>query len=379
MTEQLVAPPLVRPAWIEIDRSAIAHNARQMAALVEPAVLCAVVKADGYAHGAAVAAVAAIEGGAGWLAVALVEEGQAIRDRGVSAPILVLSEPPLDGFDGLVAAGLQPTLYTHDGIAAARAAAAASGSVVDVHLKVNTGMNRVGARPTDALALAREIDAAAELRLAGVWTHLACADEADLSVTAGQMALFRDAVGELVAAGIEVPLLHVANSAGAIASPETRLDMVRSGIVLYGVPPAPRLGDRLDLRPAMRLVARVSFVKRVAAGERVSYGLRHRFERDTTVATVPVGYADGVPRRLGLTGGQVLIGGRRRAIVGVVTMDQLMVDCGDDDVAVGDEVVLLGIQGDERVDAWEWAERLDTIGYEIICGFGPRLPRVIVG
>jgi alanine racemase len=175
-------------------------------------------------------------------------------------------------------------------------------------------------------------------------------------------------------------MLHAANSAAAIDHPRARYDLVRAGIAVYGIPPSPALADRLDLRPAMRLSAEVSMVKRVEAGERVSYGLRHEFAAPTTVATVPIGYADGVPRRLSAQGGEVLIAGRRVPIVGVVTMDQLMVDVGDLDVAVGDEVVLIGEQaapsGDvERIVADDWADRLDTIGYEIVCGIGPRVPR----
>jgi alanine racemase len=176
------------------------------------------------------------------------------------------------------------------------------------------------------------------------------------------------------------PLVHAANSAGALAHPRARRSLVRLGIAMYGVTPGPGVADRCGaLRPAMRLKARVSFVKRCPAGSRISYGLRHRFSHDTTVATVPIGYADGVPRRMFATGGEVLIGGRRRPIVGVVTMDQLMVACGDDPIAVGDEVVLLGQQGDERITVDEWAGRLDTIGYEVVCGISGRIERHAVG
>jgi alanine racemase len=216
------------------------------------------------------------------------------------------------------------------------------------------------------------------LVLVGVFTHLAMADEPDDPFTARQLARFDEALEALaMPSGI---LVHAANSAGAIAHPDARRSFVRAGIAIYGISP----GHALDaacgaLRPAMALRARVSYVKRVAAGSRISYGLRHTFERDTTVATVPIGYADGVPRRLFETGGELLVGGRRRRIVGVVTMDQVLVDCGDDDVRLGDEVVLIGSQdgpdGPQEIRAEEWADRLGTIGYEIVCGIGGRVPR----
>jgi alanine racemase len=171
-------------------------------------------------------------------------------------------------------------------------------------------------------------------------------------------------------------MIHAANSAGGLAHPRARHSFVRAGIAIYGISPGPGV-DHLcrDLRPAMSLRAKVSFLKRVRAGTRISYGLRHAFPRATTVATIPIGYADGVPRRLFETGGEVLVGGRRRPVVGVVTMDQLMVDVGDDPIVIGDEVVLLGVQGDERVTAEEWATRLGTIGYEIVCGVSRRIAR----
>jgi alanine racemase len=233
----------------------------------------------------------------------------------------------------------------------------------------------VGADPGDVLGLAKEIASHPELDLEALWTHCAVADEPDNPFTDEQLDRFDAVAAELERAGLLPPMRHAANTAAAIEHPRSRYDLVRAGIGIYGVSPAPALDGRVDLRPAMSLRAEVSMVKRVAAGERVSYGLRHRFARDTVVATVPIGYADGVPRRLSAVGGEVLVGGRRRPIVGVVTMDQLMVDCGDDAVAVGDEVVLIGAQGDEVITAAEWAAPLDTIAYEIVCGIGPRVPR----
>ena len=366
-----------RPARVHIDVEAIRHNVATLSALVQPSVMCAVVKADAYGHGAISAARAAIAGGARWLAVAVVDEGLALRSAGIDVPILLLSEPPAEAMEDAQGGWLTPTLYTVAGVQAAARVARRGHRPWPVHVKVNTGMNRVGADPADVVDLARRVAESPTLVLEGMWTHLAVADEPERLETADQLEALGRAVRAVREAGIRPEMLHVANSAAALVHPATRLDMVRCGVAIYGVAPAPGLADGLDLRPAMTVCAAVSFVKRVRAGEKISYGLRATFERDTTVATVPIGYADGVSRRLGETGGQVLLGGRRHDIVGSITMDQIMVDCGDHPVAVGDEVVLLGAQGQERILADEWAARLGTIPYEVVCGFGPRLPRVV--
>ncbi|MDQ6728351.1 MAG: alanine racemase [Actinomycetota bacterium] len=371
-----------RPAWAEVDLGAIRHNASLLAAVAAPAALCAVVKASGYGHGAVPVARAALEGGASWLAVALVEEGALLRGHGVTAPVLLLSEPPADAMEDVVALGLTPTVYSYKGVEAAAKAVAVAGAAqpLTVHVKVDTGMHRVGVDPGEAVAMVRAVADHRELRLGGVWTHFAVADEPADPFTGVQCERFGGVVDELGRLGLRPPLVHAANSAGALAHPQSRRDLVRCGIALYGVAPSPALAGVepvAALRPALSLRARVSFVKRVGAGEAVSYGLRRPLAGTATVATVPVGYADGVPWRLGIAGGEVLIGGRRRALAGSVTMDQIMVDCGDDDgVMPGDEVVLLGPQGREHVTAWEWASLTGTIAYEILCGISPRVPRV---
>ncbi len=369
----------MRAARAEVDLGAVAHNIGLLRALAAPARLCAVVKADGYGHGAIAVSQAALDAGADWLAVALVEEGAVLRKSGIDAPILLLSQPRIDDIEAAVHWDLRLTLYTVDGIEAAAAAAASEGRPVAVHLKVNTGMNRVGAAPDEVVALAEAVAGRPMLTLEGLWTHCAVADEPGNPFTDLQLDRLDAAAAALDAVGLRPPMLHAANSAACIEHPRSRHDLVRTGIALYGIAPSPALAGRVDLRPALSLRAEVGLVKRVGPGEGVSYGLRHTFERSSWVATVPIGYADGVPRRLALTGGEVLVRGRRRPIVGVVTMDQLMVDCGDDEVAPGDEVVLLGRQGDEHVSADEWAARTDTIAYEIVCGIGPRVPRVYVG
>jgi alanine racemase len=368
----------MRAARAEVDLGALAHNVGVLRAEVAPALVCAVVKADGYGHGAIAVSEAVLDAGADWLAVALVEEAAVLRKAGITDPILLLSQPRLADLAAVVRYDLRVCITSVIAAELLAVAAREQGKVVPVHLKVDTGMNRIGVAPADALALATEITRRPELLLEGVFTHCAVADEPDNPFTAEQLDRYEAVLAELATAGMTPSIRHAANSAIAIAHRRGRYDLVRVGIAVYGIPPAPGLAGSLDLRPALSLRAEVSMVKRVHAGEGVSYGLRHTFVSDTTVATVPIGYADGVPRRLGLTGGEVLIAGRRRPIVGVVTMDQLMVDCGDDHVNVGDEVVLIGRQGNHDITAEEWAERLDTIAYEVVCGIGPRVPRFYV-
>jgi alanine racemase len=366
-----------RAAWVEIDLGAVRDNVAALVQIAAPAAVLAVVKADGYGHGAVPIARAALEAGATWLGVALVEEGVALREAGIDAPILVLSEPSPDAASAVVEHRLTPVVYTTGGIDTLAKAVAdrGTGEALPVHLKVDTGMHRVGVAPEGAVALAQRVDERTELVLDGVLTHFAVADEPDDPYTSEQLVRFHAVLADLDAAGLRPPLVHAANSAGLLAFPDARFDLVRAGIAIYGIPPAPVLADRAELRPALSLKARVSHVKTLAAGARISYGLRYRVERAARIATVPIGYADGVPRNLAAVGGEVVVGGRRHPVAGTVTMDQLMVDVGDDEVAVGDEVVLIGRQGDAEVTAQEWAERLGTIAYEIVCGIGPRAPR----
>jgi alanine racemase len=366
-----------RPVWAEIDLDAVRANIRALAGAASPAALMAVVKADGYGHGAVPVARAALDAGAQWLGVALVEEGAELRAAGIDAPVLVLSEPPPPAAAAVVALGLTPVAYTPPGIDALAKAVADSGAEpLPVHLKVDTGMHRVGCAVTDAGRLAESIATRDELRLEGVLTHFAVADEPGNPYTLQQLDRFDSLLDDFRRAGVAFDLVHAANSAALLAFPDrARFDLVRCGIAVYGVPPAPDLADRVPLRPAMAVKARVSHVKRLRSGDRLSYGLRYSMPADGTVGTVPAGYADGVPRALSATGGEVLIRGRRHPIAGTVTMDQLMVDVGDTPVEVGDEVVLLGRDGDAEITADEWAERVGTIPYEIVCGIGPRVPR----
>lgn len=366
-----------RWAHAEIDSSAIAHNVSTIKTLVAPSRVWAVVKANGYGHGSVEVARAALAGGADGLCVALVDEGVVLRRAGITAPILLLSEQPHDQAPYIVGYGLTPTVTTTMGAAAIGSAGAQQGRAVPVHLKVDTGMHRVGVSPREALHLARYIDSHEGLDLEGVYTHFAVADDPAHPANAAQSGLFDDVVSALRADGIAPRIVHAANSAAALAAPATRLDMVRVGIALYGLEPGPGVAHLCTgLRPAMRLVARVSAVRWIESGEAVSYGLRRPVGTRSLIATVPIGYADGVPRSLWSTGVGALVGGIVRPFAGTITMDQIMLDCGDDSsVAPGDEVVLIGSQGTESITADDWARALGTIGYEIVCGIAPRIAR----
>ena len=364
----------MRPTWADISLTAIAHNVALLAELVHPAKMCAVVKADAYGHGMIPVARTAMEAGAGILAVALVDEGRLLRGAGIDSPIILLSEPRPNEFAEVVEDRLVPTVYQGEGLAAAAAAASAAQERLPVHLKVDTGMARVGAPPAEVMMLADAITERDTLELAGVWTHCAVADEPDNPFTAYQIEQFNHLLSRLRLAGHHGFCRHLANSAVAMAHPAGRFDMVRCGIAIYGIPPSPALAGCLPLQPAMTLRTEVSMVKTIAAGTPVSYGHHYTTPADTQLATIPIGYADGWTRRLGVSGGEVLIGGRRRPIAGVVTMDQTMVDCGlDHPVSPGDEVILLGRQGEEEITATEIAEHLDTVAYEVVCHLGRRV------
>ena len=379
----------MRPSLIRVRPAAIEANAARLAALAPGAAFCAVVKAGGYGHGAVTAAAAARAGGASWLAVATAAEAAELAAAiDGNPPVLVLSE--LDPDDAAQAAAELPdrvrfTVATPAGVEALTARSTpAVRQPRRVHLKIDTGMHRMGADPGDLASVADALGraaAAGAVRLEGVWTHLAVADDPVDGFTAVQLTRFETALAELDRLGAlnaAAPILtHAANSAGLLAHPRSHREMVRAGIALYGVAPAPALAGRVRLEPALDLVSRVTAVRSVAAGESVSYGRSWYAAEPVRVATVPIGYADGIRRHSGAAGVEVLIRGRRRPILGTVTMDQLMV-ATDDEVAVGDEVVLIGAQGSERVTVDEVAERLGTIAYEVLVGLGPRLPRVTV-
>jgi len=357
-----------------------------MKTVLGDSLLCAVVKANGYGHGAQLAAKAALEGGADWLAVAIVDEGIELRGAGVSAPILLLAEIPPDTIADALSHSLTLTVGSYEGARAAVAQANRLGGLHRVHLKIDTGMHRMGVAPEEVDAVLDVLLGASTVEVEGVYTHFSVADGSsgdDRDFTRTQITLFNEVVAAMAARGVTPRYVHLANSAGALGYPEARQSMARVGLALYGYLPDAWLASALEcagatLRPALTLRAQVVAVRRLEAGERPSYGRRRPLERVATVATVPFGYADGYPRRLFEAGAEVLIKGRRYPLAGVVTMDQLLVDCGDDLVEPGDDVVLLGRQGDEEITAQEWAQLAQTITWEILCGIGARVPRVLV-
>mgnify|MGYP001952104237 CR=1 FL=1 len=368
----------LRPTWVEIDLDAIAHNVRKLQQLAAPAQVMAVVKADGYGHGAVMVARAALAHGARRLAVAVVEEGVHLRQSAIACPILVLGWTPPEQYGLALRYDLELTVSSEDEARALAEAARREGRRVRVHLKIDTGMGRLGLRWDEPRLgeIAARIAALSYVEVAGVYTHLATADEPEAELTGRQLAAFARALEALERHGVRPPLRHMANSAALLRLPAARYDLVRPGIALYGLEAFPGAVAAFDLRPALSWKTRVALVKEVPPGTPISYGATFVTRRRSRIATLPVGYADGLRRALS-NRGQVLVHGRRAPIVGRVCMDQVMIDVTDaGDVAVGDEVVLIGSQGDERITADEMAGWMDTIGYEVVTGIGRRVPRI---
>ena len=366
-----------RWAWAEVDLGAIRHNVETLKALTPSETLfMAVVKADGYGHGASEVAQAALAAGADRLGVATVDEGVRLRKAGITAPVQILSEPPASATPLLVRYGLRPALYSPEFAAALSRAGVAAGSAVPFHLKVNTGMNRIGVDWADAGSFAESLRALPGIALEGVFTHFATADIPGDWDFERQVERFASAVGDLRGRGMDPGIVHSANSPATILHPQTHLGMVRCGIALYGLHPCDATRDRIDLRPAMAIKTRVSQVRRVSMGEGVSYGLSWRAASPATIATLPLGYADGVRR--GLSGAmRILLGGVECRQVGRICMDQFMVEIPRGvDVGTGDEAVLVGSQGGCTLTVDKQAEHLGTINYEVACGYGARLARV---
>lgn len=362
-----------------MDLSAIRHNVSVLRRHTPSAELMVVVKADAYGHGLVPVARAALSAGATRLGTAYISEALSLRAAGFTAPILSWIITPGEPLDDAVAAAVELSAgapWLLDDIAAS---ARRTGRAARVHLKIDTGISRGGATVDGwaglvERALARQAEGTIEI--AGLWSHLACADIPGHPSVGRQLAAFDDALTVAGKAGVTGPgvLRHIANSAATLILPEACYDMVRPGIAVYGLSPIPEMGD-FGLRPAMTLSARIAMVKRVAAGTGVSYGHLYTTERETTLALVPLGYADGVLRASG-NRAEVLLGGRRRTVAGRVCMDQFMIDVGDDQVKEGDEAILFGPGAGGEPTAQEWADSLGTITYEIVTRIGSRVPRV---
>lgn len=360
-------------ALARVDLGAIEHNAARMAAAAPRARLCAVVKADAYGHGIVPAARAALRGGAEWLGVATAREAAALRAAGVQARVLVMGALSDEELPVALGAGADVAVWRERTVE--RIAALGGGRV---HVKLDTGMGRLGTRdPDEAARVAAAAAAAPGLELAGLMTHFATADERGDGFFGRQLERFCAWV-EPLRAEHPAALVHAANSAAALRDPGSHFGMVRAGIALYGMDPFGEDPDEQQLAPALELVSYVAEVKPIAAGQSAGYGRRFVAAEPTTIATVPIGYGDGWRRGLSANA-EALVGGRRAPLVGTVSMDNVTFDVGRIGARVGDEVVLLGRRGEERVLAEELARRLGTINYEITCGLGARVPREHVG
>lgn len=373
-----------RPAWIEIDEGALANNVRQIRRLIGPQrLLAGVVKANAYGHGAIPVARQILAAGADRLAVATLSEALELRTAGIDAPILVLGYTPPRQAAEVVRAGVTATVYDVETAQALAEAAAQQGVRAAVHVKVNTGMNRLGLDPEDAPAFLEALRAMATLEAEGVFTHFATSDT-DRAFALVQAARFGAMIAALEAAGLRPPLVHAANSAATLTLPETHFDMVRCGIALYGLDPDEEMTPLpAGFRPVLSWKAEVAQVRTLPPGAGVSYGLEFVTRRSSTLAVIPVGYADGFPRRP-LTWGGVLIHGKEAPIVGRVCMDQSLVDVTDivaagEPVRQGDVVVLIGRQGEAAISAEEAARRIGTINYDVVSRILARVPRIMVG
>lgn len=363
-----------RPAWAEIDLGALARNVERLRKAVAPGRLMAVVKADAYGHGVTEVARRLERDGVETLGVAFLGEAIGLREAGVSVPILVLG-PTFEGEPQIYSErGVTPTVSSIDQLELWLDWCETNGRSQPMHLKIDTGMSRLGIALDELPTALEKLRASRHLRLEGVLSHLANADQPPDALNELQMARFDGALDLLEGAEREATV-HLANSAGALYLKSARHQMVRIGISLFGVDPARR---PTELEPVMTIRAKVAAVRQVAAGTRVGYGGEWRAERSVFLGVVPVGYGDGYPWRLS-SQGSILIGGTPRPIAGRISMDMTVVDLGGDPVEVGDEAVLLGAQGDRRIDAWDLADQSGTMAWEVLCRFGLRLPRRYVG
>jgi alanine racemase len=370
-----------RRAEAVVDLDAISANTERLRAHAEGRDLMAVVKADGYGHGIEQAARAARRGGATWLGVAFLDEALRLRAAGDRGPILSWLAVPGEAYGEGIAADVELAAYTAGQLRDIADAARDLGVAAKVQLKLDSGLGRGGSHPDQWPQLvdeARSQEARGRVRVTGVWSHFACSDEPDHPSVAAQLETYKVGVDHATASGLEPEHLHLANSGGALAIPDSWFTMVRPGIAVYGISPFADGGSPVELTPAMTLRATLALVKRVHAGQGVSYGHTYVTDRETTLGLVPLGYGDGIPRAAS-NRAQVEIGGARSTVAGRVCMDQFVVDLGDRHAAAGDEVVVFGAGRGGEPTAHDWALASDSIGYEVVTRIGPRVPRVYVG
>ncbi|MEH2387549.1 MAG: alanine racemase [Nostoc sp.] len=369
-------------AWVEIDLGALSYNVQQLIQFLSPRTqLMAVVKADAYGHGAVTVAQTVIQSGATWLGVATVPEAIQLREGGIQAPIVILGATHTpEQIQAIAHWKLQPTLCSPKQalVFSDTLESMNYGSPVPVHIKLDTGMSRLGTNWQQAGEFVQLVQRLPHLEIASIYSHLATADSYDTTTMEQQHKRFEDAIAQIKAMGIQPPCLHLANSAAALTDPALHYDIVRVGLAVYGLYPATHLQNAIDLKPVLQLKARVTQVKTIVPGTGVSYGHQFIAPRELRLAVVGIGYADGVPRSLS-NKMQALIRGQRMPQIGTITMDQLMLDVSAiPNIQEGEVVTLLGEQGKEQISADDWAEQLNTISWEILCGFKHRLPRVAV-
>ena len=366
-------------AWVEIDLQALAHNVREIKALLSPqTAFMAVVKADAYGHGAKIVAKTALEHGADWLAVATITEGIELRQAGINCGILILgainsSEEIIE----IMKWQLQPTICNTQQALIFSDTLSQLKTTLPVHLKLDTGMSRLGTNWQKASEFVTLVDRLPYLEICSIYSHLATADDRDSTIMLLQQQRFNNAIASLKTQGIVPPCLHLANSAATLADPSLHYDLVRVGLALYGLYPAPHLQSQVNLKPVLQVKARVTQVKTIPPNTGVSYSHKYISDRDLTVAVVGIGYADGVVRNLS-NKLQAIIRGQLVPQIGAITMDQIMLDVTDiPNLQPGEIVTLLGHDGDKTITADDWAAILNTISWEILCGFKHRLPRII--
>ncbi len=367
-----------RPSIAEIDLNAIRMNVRRIGERVHPAEVMAVVKAEGYGHGAIPVAQTALSAGASQLGVALLEEGIALRRAQITAPILVFGGFFEKQIDSFIANDLQFTLYDVRLAEIVSRRAQALGRKAQAHVKIDTGMGRVGLLPNEAVEAILVMAKLPNLELVGIYTHFASSDSRDKSYSNQQLEQFQSLVQKLTNYDLRFKYLHAAGSGAILDLPQSYFNLVRPGLIMYGYSPGVETSESIPLEPAMSLRTRILLVKKVPGGTFISYGQTFQTRQATTIATLPIGYADGISRRLS-NNLEVLVQGRRCPLIGRVCMDQLMIDLGDiQNVQAGEEVVLLGKQGEAEISIYEWCRRLETIPYEVTCGISRRVERLYV-
>ena len=375
-----------RATRAEINLKAFKHNLQNLKTVLGSKTdIMAVIKADAYGHGALPCAKAAIESGVGYLGAGVIEEGIELRKNGIKAPILILGGIFPDEVTDLVHHNLSTILHTSHLAEALSKGGKKQGKTVNIHIKVDTGMNRLGVLPENLLALTEKISSLPNLKIEALSTHFSSADDEDLTITNQQIELFKKALNKLKKTGIIPPLTHLANTSALFRFSESHSKMVRPGLILYGALPSPILNPVVEnfcrnenlenFEPVMQWKSRIILLKSVQKGQALSYSRKYFTQKDSRIATLPIGYADGLPRRLS-NNMEVLVKGRRVPQVGTICMDMILIDVSKlPDVQIGDEVVIFGKQGEEVIQVEELAQKADTIPYEVLCNIGKRVPR----